>query len=169
MKYSMKKESVSTSFIALVGLLFLLTGCASKQQPISVASEQASAQHLPTTVSSPAVQSSPPMERESSTILVELTDSGFSPALITIKAGQTVKFENNGATKRWPASDVHPVHASYPGSGIQKCKSAAPGSIFDACHGLDAGETFTFTFNERGAWHYHDHLDPGSKGTIVVE
>ncbi|MBI4739726.1 cupredoxin domain-containing protein [Candidatus Woesearchaeota archaeon] len=165
----MRKESVSTFFIALVGLLFLLTGCVSKEQPISVASEQASAQPSPTTVSSPAVQSSLPMERESSTILVELTDSGFSPAFITIKAGQTVKFENNGAAKRWPASDVHPVHSSYPGSGIRKCKTAASGSIFDACRGLDNGEAFAFTFNEKGTWHYHDHLDPGTKGTVTVE
>ena len=42
-------------------------------------------------------------------------------------------------------------------------------SIFDTCKGLKKGESYEFTFNEIGSWKYHNHLNPGQQGTVVVE
>ena len=78
-----------------------------------------------------------------------------------------VTFFNEDSNKHWPASAMHPTHTLYPGSGIEKCGTGE--KIFDACKGLEQGESFSFTFNEKGSWKYHDHLSVSSTGTIVVE
>jgi plastocyanin len=98
---------------------------------------------------------------------VLITSSGFSPSTLTIKVGDTVTFINKDSRPHWPASDVHPTHRLYPGSGIEKCGSGE--EIFDACKGLAPGETFSFTFKYRGTWTYHDHLYPYLTGTIIVQ
>jgi len=98
---------------------------------------------------------------------VRITSSGFEPKTLTVKAGTTVTFVNEDSNKHWPASAMHPTHTVYPGSDINKCGSDE--TIFDACKGLEQGESFSFTFNEKGSWKYHDHLSVSSTGTIVVE
>ena len=98
---------------------------------------------------------------------VKITTTGFEPKMLTIKAGTTVTFVNEDANQHWPASAMHPTHTVYPGSDIKKCGSSE--SIFDACKGLEQGESFSFTFTEKGSWKYHDHLGISSTGTIVVE
>ncbi|MBI2003371.1 MAG: cupredoxin domain-containing protein [Parcubacteria group bacterium] len=103
------------------------------------------------------------------TVTVNMTDSGFNPAEVTINAGDTVKFVNQGDQSHWPASAVHPVHELYPGSGISKCGTDQALFIFDACRGLSRGESFSFTFNAKGSWPYHDHLNPSLKGKIIVQ
>ncbi len=95
--------------------------------------------------------------------IIEITESGFNPSTLTINAGETVTWINNGITPAWPASAFHPAHNAYPGGG------GCIGSKFDACRGLKQGETYSFTFNQKGAWKYHDHLSPGDTGTIIVE
>ena len=98
---------------------------------------------------------------------VTITSNGFQPSLLQVKVGETVVFVNQDSTKHWPASAVHPTHNKYPGSGINKCGSFDPLN-FDACKGLAQGESFSFIFNEKGTWGYHDHLKAGLQGTIVV-
>ncbi len=100
---------------------------------------------------------------------VKITSSGFSPKTLTVKAGTTVTFVNQDSNQHWPASAMHPTHTLYPGSGIEKCGTAEEKTIFDACKGLAPGESFSFTFDEKGSWNYHDHLNVPSTGTIVVE
>ncbi len=94
---------------------------------------------------------------------VEITFSGFSPNTLTINAGDTVTFVNKDSRPHWPASAVHPTHTVYPETG------GCIGSKFDACKGLAQGEIFSFTFNQKGSWKYHDHLNPGLTGTIIVQ
>jgi len=98
---------------------------------------------------------------------VTITAEGFSPKTLTITEGTTVTFTNGDSNNHWPASAMHPTHTVYPGSDIKKCGSDE--TIFDACKGLGQGELFSFTFNEKGSWKYHDHLSVSSTGTIVVE
>ncbi len=94
---------------------------------------------------------------------IDMTTDGFSPKTVTIKAGQIVMFKNSGTINQWPASAVHPTHGVYPESG------GCIGSAFDACKGLTPGESWSFTFNQKGSWNYHDHLNPSLVGTIKVE
>jgi plastocyanin len=87
--------------------------------------------------------------------VVKFTDNGFEPSTLTIKAGDTVKFENDSSDDFWPASNVHPTHLLYPG--------------FDAKKPILAGGSYSFTFTKPGSWGYHNHLAPDIQGTIVVQ
>ena len=107
-------------------------------------------------------------ENIESTNKITITSSGFSPATLEIAKGEAVMFVNKDSSKHWPASAAHPTHKVYPGSDIKKCGTDEQNSIFDACHGLVNGESFSFTFSESGEWRYHDHLNPGSSGVIIV-
>ena len=86
---------------------------------------------------------------------VSYTTTGFTPNSITINSGDTVVFKNNKTRDMWPASDQHPTHLIYP--------------EFDALHNILPGNSWSFTFTRIGTWGYHDHLSPGSIGTVVVQ
>lgn len=101
---------------------------------------------------SPAVTPSP---ETSEAATMGMDETGFSPQTITVKAGTTVSFVNNGQAKHWPASAVHPTHQVLPG--------------FDAKRGLETGETYAFTFTQTGTWACHDHLNPRFTCSITVE
>ena len=100
--------------------------------------------------------------------LITITSSGFSPNRLEINAGESVTFINQDSNEHWPASDVHPTHTVYPGSDKKKCGTSEEKNIFDACKGLDNSEEYSFTFNEKGSWNYHDHLRPSLAGIIIV-
>lgn len=91
------------------------------------------------------------------------TDSGFSPAVLTVKVGTTVTFLNGASDAMRIASNPHPVHTGYPTTG------GCVGSTFDACHNIDPGSSWTFTFDKVGTWGFHNHLNPVEMGTIVVQ
>jgi len=95
--------------------------------------------------------------------VIEITGSGFNPSALTINAGETVTWINKNPFQAWPASAVHPTHGAYPEPG------GCLGSKFDACKGLGQGKAYSFAFNQKGTWKYHDHLDPSSTGTIIVQ
>ena len=95
--------------------------------------------------------------------VIEITSEGFSPNPLTITQGSTVTWINKDTNEHWPASAMHPTHAVYPEPG------GCIGSKFDACGGLKEGESWSFTFNEKGTWNYHDHLDVSKFGKIIVE
>lgn len=94
-------------------------------------------------------------EDEEEGAIVTITDGGFSPATLTVKAGTTVTFMNKDSAPHWPASNPHPVHTALLG--------------FDAKISLATDQTYNFTFNRPGTWRYHDHLNPGLVGQVVVE
>ncbi len=111
--------------------------------------------------------------------VIEITSSGFSPNSVTITQGTTVTFVNKNSIDHWPASGMHPTHTIYPGVNYDDGKSYAgsKGCIsegqsktgaFDACKGIKPGESWSFTFNQKGNWPFHDHLNTGSTGRITV-
>lgn len=90
------------------------------------------------------------------TVVVQYTGSGFSPSSVTINVGDSVLFRNTGQTAAmWPAANPHPLHTSVPG--------------FDAKRPLDTGGEYSFTFTKAGTVTYHNHLNAGQVGTIVVK
>ena len=105
-------------------------------------------------------------ETEGVAKVIHMTDAGFEPASIRIVAGTKVIFENSGSIPRWPASNIHPTHTVYPGSNIEKCGTEE--GMFDACRGVERGESWSFVFDKPGAWRYHDHLESSAGGVIEV-
>ena len=86
--------------------------------------------------------------------LITYTDSGFSSAQVSVKAGDTVTFKNDSSSKVQVNSAPHPAHTQFPELNV--------GSIA-------AGESKTVTFTTAGTKKYHNHLNPSQNGTIVVE
>ena len=110
---------------------------------------------------SPAASKSPAAQKDIKT--VTYTNNGFSPATITIKAGGTITFKNTSSRNMWPASGKHPTHTDYPTTG------GCIGSTFDACKAIAPGGEWSFVFDIKGTWGYHDHVNPSSFGKIIVE
>ena len=95
-------------------------------------------------------------------------DDGFESKSIEIRQGETIAFENAGEEPHWPASNIHPTHRMYPGSGNENCGTDQSTASFDACRGLMPGESYTFTFDFPGVWRFHDHLNPELSGEVSV-
>lgn len=100
----------------------------------------------------PATENQPPATQAA---VVIYTDNGYSPAELRVKAGTKVTFKNQSSGPVWTASTPHPVHTDLPG--------------FDAKAGIAPGESYSFTFLQKGTWGYHNHLQPSDGGQIIVE
>ena len=122
---------------------------------------------------SPVVSGSPASRPSTTPIqqsnLVTYMDSGYSPATITIKKGQTVVWKNESSKKMWTASAMHPTHKVYPGTDITACGTQTLMPMFDACAGTVPGENWSFKFDNAGTWKYHNHMNSSHYGTVVVE
>lgn len=138
--------------LLLVALVIGIAGCV--QTPAATPTPQAT----PTPAAASATPTATPAVHT-----VEITASGFSPKTLTIKAGDTVMWTNKDSSPHWPASAVHPTHTAYPQGG------GCIGSQFDACKGLNQGESWLYRLNFQGSWGYHDHLNPSLTGRIIVE
>ncbi len=87
--------------------------------------------------------------------VIVLKETGFEPQNISIKKGSQIEFKTERNQPFWPASDLHPTHGIYP--------------EFDPQEGIDPSQSWSFTFDKKGTWKYHDHLNPFFRGTITVE
>jgi len=85
---------------------------------------------------------------------IVITPKGFEPSEIAVFLGDEVVFINKSGQDAWPASDFHPSHSIYP--------------EFDTKMVLKDGDSWTFKFNQRGVWNFHDHLSSFNRGTIYV-
>ena len=117
----------------------------------------------------PAAARSPEPPPPPPKIVIIFKADGFSPKVLKIKKDDMVEFKNESQTSIRPASASHPTHTVYPGSDIKKCGTSEAGKIFDTCRGLKSGESWFFRFDEKGEWKYHDHLNAGVSGTVIVE
>lgn len=108
-----------------------------------------------TAPSIPAANTSAPPETVSiEEGLIQMTDSGFLPAQITVPVGTTVFFKNVGTQPHWPASAFHPTHLELPG--------------FDALRAITPGESYAYAFTKVGTWKFHDHVNPSRFGSVTV-
>jgi plastocyanin len=85
---------------------------------------------------------------------VSYTDNGFTPGVITVKAGTAVVFTNNSKITMWVASAVHPTHQELPG--------------FDELKSVNNGGTYEYVFTKTGTWKYHNHMLPDDTGVVIV-
>lgn len=89
---------------------------------------------------------------------VAVTPTGFDPASLTIKAGDTVVWSNNAGRAVYIAPDVHPTHTKYEGVWDD-----------DGTGNIAEEEAYEFTFEQLGTYTYHNHLQTTMTGTIIVE
>src|SRR3989344_3332723 len=111
---------------------------------------------------SPA-QSTPPATTEESSSSAEaatpqevilLTARGFSPASLTIKAGTKVIWVNQAGALATVDSNPHPAHTDYQPLNLGNFKDK---------------ERLFLTFDKPGTYKYHNPLNSGQTGTIIVQ
>lgn len=88
-------------------------------------------------------------------VTVRYTNNGFEPAKLTVPAGTMVEFINQSDEEMWVASNVHPAHEILP--------------TFDQFQGVGKGQSYMYTFDKKGTWPYHDHINAAFEGVITAE
>lgn len=78
----------------------------------------------------------------------------FSPTNLRIKAGDTVRFKNEGFFSIHVASDPNSTNNKLPG--------------FDSVGDIPQGSYFSYTFAEKGIFDYYNIKKPEERGTIIV-
>jgi plastocyanin len=147
--------------LLVLGILFLsavlASGCYNQQSPPpETPGEDVPTQEVPVpgeeNVEEAVVEETP---SEAKTVTMEITSDGYNPSTITINSGDTIKFVNVNDGPHRVASDPHPIHTDIRG--------------FDSINPLNPGEEYSFTFTEKGTFGCHDHLEPSTRCTIVVQ
>ena len=139
------------SYVIFISMILVFSGCVENQNDDSIVDNDMSNGNG----AGPIVTGN--------SVVVEITENGFSPETVTISKGDVVVFMNKDSAPHWPASAVHPTHDEYPQKG------GCGGSAFDACREIGPGESYTFVFHYEGTWTYHDHLNPSIYGYVIVE
>ena len=102
-------------------------------------------------------------------VVIRYQEGEYVPDSVHVMVGQEVTWVNEDADRAfWPASNIHPTHAAYPGSDIKKCGTIEQENVFDACEELPYGEKYSFVFDRPGRWRYHDHINPQATGVVLV-
>lgn len=86
--------------------------------------------------------------------VITYSDGGFSPSSITVKSGDTITLKNTSSQAMQFDSDPHPIHTNDPELNVGE---------------VGPGKTATVKAITKGTHGYHNHLNPGQTGTIVVE
>lgn len=85
---------------------------------------------------------------------ITYTDSGFSPATITVHSGDTIAIKNTSATQLDFESGPHPGHTSDTELNVGTVQS---------------GKTETVTVTTKGEFSVHNHLNPSDTATVRVQ
>lgn len=161
--------TVLITSVVVLGGYFLLKSSAYKSPTPTSQTPVREEPSTPTTKIS-SQETTPTTQATSGQNIVTYTDSGYSPSVLRVKTGEIVVFQNNSSRLMWTASAVHPIHSIYSGTSLSEhCGSDLEDTAFDACQGIQSGDSWSFRFEKIGTWKYHNHLNPGDTGTIIVE
>ena len=145
--------------VIIIGIIYFTMDTPTTPTPVApnpiIQTEPVSTSTPVVTATSTATSTPTSIASTTKTHIITYTETGFSPADLTIKTGDTIVFKNNSARAFWPASNDHPSHTIYP--------------EFDPKKTIAAGESWSFTFTKVGSWKYHDHRAANLGGTITVK
>jgi hypothetical protein len=88
------------------------------------------------------------------TATITYTSSGFTPDLVSLKAGGKLTIKNSSGKDLMFSSDPHPVHTDN--------KELNVGQVSD-------GSEQTVTLNTTGCFGYHNHFSSSDGGKILVK
>ena len=122
---------------------------------VPAAVEEQKKEATPQVQTQPSAAATTPAPQAATPVVVAYGPNGFSPSDVTVKVGTQVTFKNEADDRLWTASDQHTSHTIYP--------------EFDHKQGVEKGGEYTFVFTKTGEWKYHNHLNPGRRGSVKVE
>ncbi len=126
---------------SIVIALVVVVGAAT----VYMVNQQAGAPSNPTTSNS---------NTKNAAATITYSSSGFSPSTTTVKSGDVVAIKNTSSDELQLDSDPHPVHTDDTELNV--------GTV-------NAGQTVTFTVTTKGTHGFHNHLNPGNTGTLIVQ
>ncbi len=85
---------------------------------------------------------------------VTVTETGFLPASLTVKAGTKVVWRNISGKIVAVQSAEHPTHLLYPPLNLGEFPN---------------GASVQLVFDKLGKYRYHNHLIPNQTGEVIVE
>lgn len=147
--------------LALIGGYFLIKG--NTQVPQSNVNQQSNI--LPETNANIEPSTTQSVENYE----VKYTDSGYAPKELTVKVGDTVTWKNENSNGMWTASAMHPTHIIYGGTSLDEHCPDMQNTSFDECKSAQPGESWSFTFDKKGTWRYHNHVQASDFGSVIVE
>lgn len=86
-------------------------------------------------------------------VIIDVTEKGFSPETITIKAGTRVVWINRTKGTVTVNSDKHPTNLLYPPLNLGE---------------FGKGSSVQLVFDKPGKFTYHNYLIPSQTGTVIV-
>lgn len=108
-----------------------------------------------TTTSATQTESKTPASSDqTAAATITYSGSGFSPAKVTVKSGDTIAIKNDSGNELDFESDPHPVHTGNDELNI--------GSV-------GKGQTVTFKVTKKGTHGYHNHLNSADTGSVEVQ
>lgn len=136
--------------LALAGGVLALSRKSANKQP------QTANSSTPTTTNSPAASSNtaPTAGQVASQGTISYLGNGFSPASLVVKSGSKVTISNNSSNMLQFNSTPHPAHTDDPELNVGV---------------IAPGQSKTITVTRTGSHGYHNHINPGDTGTLVVQ
>ena len=105
-------------------------------------------------------------ERSADAAEIEVVNVAFKPATLRVSAGTELTWINLDQGVRHTATSGMPGDGGVP--GVREGAKAQPDGIFDGDL-PDASSSFSFTFEEPGAYAYFCRVHPSMTGEVVVE
>jgi plastocyanin len=90
-------------------------------------------------------------QEETPTASISITHNGYTPATIKITKGQDITWVNDDGKPHQIVGD----------------QGSPPG--FKSEEALNKGDSYSYTFEDAGMYHYHDVNNIDAKGVIIVE
>lgn len=134
------------AILAIIGLVFFFSQ--NNDEPAPTTNTQAS-----NTADTGENLSSNSGQATESQAVIKYTDNGFDPQTITVESGTKVTVQNASSNPLQFDSDPHPEHTEDPELNIGR---------------INPGESKTITVTTKGSHGYHNHLNSGDTGTIIV-
>lgn len=119
----------------------------------SQVSQKGAPQTTGTAVKQPSASSLPSITPDG-IYLVYYTKTGFSPQILTIPAGKSVRFVNNSDGKSMSVGSTDSSNIIY--------------RAFNQTKTVGAGGTYEYTFVDKGTYLYNNKTNPGDQGIIVA-
>lgn len=93
-------------------------------------------------------------QQQITTVTITADNSGFSPAILTVKTGTRVIWTNKSGSDISVNSAEHPTHRLFPWLNLGHVPNDSNASV---------------VFDKPGTYKYHNHYSPSQTGTVVVE
>lgn len=94
--------------------------------------------------------------------IVSYIDAGFDPKTLTVNAGETVRFENNGAY------DLQVFTDAITRGATTTMPEGCDENVLAGCEPVSPGDSWSYTFSSPGTLGYHNNIDPTRTGTVRV-